>query len=373
MKTTARGSRKLFGVVRELLTSHGAKVSRLPVLAGAATLGALAMKPIASLLASLLLVMSASAQSDAKPGLLGQYFANSALTGTPALKRVDAQVNFDYGDAAPAPGLPADQFSVRWSGTVQAPATGKFTFITETDDGVRLWVDGRLLINNWTDHGPTEDKSPEFMMEDGKRYDIVMEFYESGGGAVAKLLWSGPSTLKQPIPSFRLAPKEVAPPGELDLTKLPADARGLVGQYFRGRDFAGKPALRLDPEIAFDWGEGSPNFGALGAEDFCVRWTGQVKAEKSGPHTFAVEADDGVRLWVNGQKLVDVWVDQAATEHKGEIQLEAGKSYDLVLEYYENSGFASAKLSWSAGGTEKRIIPATALLPKAVQGTGEKR
>ena len=333
------------------------------------------MKRIALLLASVMAVVPASAQSDAKTGLLGQYFANQTLGGPPALKRVDAQVNFDFGDSAPAPGLPADQFSVRWSGTVQAPATGRFTFITESDDGVRLWVDGRLMIDNWTDHGPTEDKSAEFMMEDGKRYDVVMEFYESGGGAVAKLLWSGPSTLKQPIPSFRLTPKEITGPGELDVAKLPADARGLVGHYFRGRDFAGKPALRLDREIAFDWGEGSPNVAGalLGAENFCVRWTGQVKAEKSGTHTFSVEADDGVRLWVNGQKLVDAWTDQSPTEHKGDITLEAGKSYDLVLEYYENSGFAVAKLAWSTDGAEKRIIPASALLPKLVKGQGEKR
>lgn len=322
--------------------------------------------------AALLAAFSAVAQPAAKTGLLGQYFKGVELAGAPALKRVDAQVNFDWPEA-PADGLPADQFSVRWSGTVQSPATGKFTFITESDDGVRLRVDGRLLIDNWTDHAPSEDKSPEFMMEDGKRYEVIMEFYENGGGAAAKLMWSGPSTLKQPIPSFRLTPKELAPPGELDVAKLPPDTRGLVGHYFKGREFAGKPAVRLDKEIAFDWGEGSPNVRGAGAEDFCVRWTGQVKAEKSGTYTFIAESDDGVRLWVNGLKLVDQWVDQGATEHKGELKLEAGKSYDVVMEYYENSGFASAKLSWSVDGAEKKIIPSSALTPKVITDKGQKR
>ena len=306
-------------------------------------------------------------------GLLGQYFKNTALEGAPALKRVDAQVNFDWGEGAPAENFPADQFSVRWSGTVQAPATGKFTFIMESDDGVRLWFDGKLLIDNWTDHGPTEDKTPELQLEGGKRYDIIMEFYESGGGAVAKLLWAGTSIMKQPVPSLRLAPKELAPPGELDVAKLPADARGLIGQYFKGRDFEGKAALRLDPEINFDWGEGSPNLRGIGADDFCVRWTGQVKTEKSGTYTFITETDDGARLWVNGEKLVDQWVDQAATEHKGEIKLQAGQSYDLVMEYFENTGFANAKLAWSVDGAEKKIIPAAALMPKLIKDKGAKR
>jgi len=323
-------------------------------------------------LAALLARPGAHAQNVTKTGLLGQYFKNLTLTGPPALKRVDAQVNFDWPET-PGDGLPADQFSVRWSGTVQSPATGRFTFTTESDDGVRLWVDGKLLIDNWTDHAPSEDKSPEIMMEDGKRYDIVMEMYENGGGAAAKLMWSGPSTLKQLIPSFRLTPKELAPPDELDVAKLPPDTRGLVGHYFKGRDFAGKPLLRLDKEIAFDWGDGGPGVRVGAADDFCVRWTGQVKAEKSGTYTFIAEADDGVRLWVNGQKLVDAWVDQGATEYKGELKLEAGQSYDVVMEYYENSGFAVAKLAWSVDGAEKKIVPASALMPKVITDKGQKR
>ena len=329
------------------------------------------MKRILLLLPALLFTCAAGAQTDAKSGLLGQYFKNMELAGPPALKRVDAQVNFDWPEA-PAEGLPADLFSVRWSGQLQAPATGKFKLILETDDGVRVWFAGKLVLDDWVDRAPAES-SVEVALEDGKRYDLIIEYYENGGGASAKLMWSGPSTMKQLIPSFRLTPKELAPPPELDPTKLPADARGLVGHYFRGRDFAGKPALRLDKEIAFDWGLGGPGVRGAGADDFCVRWTGLVKAEKSGTHAFVTETDDGVRLWVNGQKLVDQWVDQGATEHRGELKLEAGQSYDVVLEYYENSGDAVAKLWWSVAGAEKQIVPSSALTPKVLTDKGQKR
>ncbi len=329
------------------------------------------MKRNLLLLAALLAAFASFAQ-DGKTGLLGKYFRNMELSGAPAIQRVDAQVNFDWGEGAPAEGFPADQFSVRWSGQLQAPATGRFKLILETDDGVRAWFAGKLVIDDWSDRAPTESAA-EVVMEDGKRYDLIIEYYENGGGASAKLLWSGPSTLKQPVPSFRLTPKELKPPGDLDVTKLPADAHGLIGHYFKGREFTGKPALRLDPEIAFDWGEGYPGVRGIGADDFCVRWTGQVKAEKNGAYTFITETDDGARLWVNGQKLVDAWVDQGAIEHPGELRLEAGKSYDLVMEYYENSGFASAKLSWSVDGAEKKIVPASALTPKVITDKGQKR
>jgi len=147
---------------------------------------------------------------------------------------------------------------------------------------------------------------------------------------------------------------------------------GLLGQYFRNLTLAGPPALkRVDAQVNFDWAE-APAAGFPG-DQFSVRWTGQVKAEQSGTHTFITETDDGVRLWVNGQKLVDQWVDQGATGHQGEIKLEGGRSYDLVMEYYENSGFAVARLSWSVAGAEKKIIPSSALTPKIIVDKSQKR
>jgi len=88
-------------------------------------------------------------------------------------------------------------------GTVQPPASGTYTFFTESDDGVRLWVNGQQLVNNWTDHSRTEN-SGVISLTGGVKYAIRMEFYERGGDAVARLLWSGPSTAKAVIPQTAL-------------------------------------------------------------------------------------------------------------------------------------------------------------------------
>jgi YVTN family beta-propeller protein len=137
-------------------------------------------------------------------GLTAQYF-NGVDFNTLALTRVDPTVNLDVGDLSPAAGVGIDNFSVRWNGQVQPLYTQTYTFYTNSDDGVRLSVNGQQIINNWTDHGPTEDIGT-IALTAGTKYDITMEFYERGGGALATLSWSSTSQAKQIIPQSALYP-----------------------------------------------------------------------------------------------------------------------------------------------------------------------
>ncbi len=135
-------------------------------------------------------------------GLSATYYNNIDFTGT-TVARADPTVDFNWGSGAPAAGIAADTFSVRWTGQVEAQFTQTYTFYTQSDDGVRLWVNGQQLVNNWTDHSTTEN-SGTISLTAGQRYDIRMEFYENGGAAVARLLWSSASTPKAVIPRARL-------------------------------------------------------------------------------------------------------------------------------------------------------------------------
>jgi hypothetical protein len=135
-------------------------------------------------------------------GLNGAYFNNMNLT-SPGLERVDSSINFDWGSGSPDPKIEPNTFSVRWTGFVEAKSAGTHTFYTVSDDGVRLWVNNMLIIDNWTDHAPTENRGT-IALEAGKRYPIKLEYYENGGGAVARLLWSSPTQTKAVIPQERL-------------------------------------------------------------------------------------------------------------------------------------------------------------------------
>jgi hypothetical protein len=142
--------------------------------------------------------------SGSGTGLRGEYFSGKTLS-TSLLVRTDATVNFDWGSGAPAAAVPANDFSARWTGQVSPRFTGPTTFFTRSDDGVRLWVNNQLLVDNWTDHGPTEN-SGSITLTAGQRYDLKLEYYEAGGGAVAQLSWSSTCETKQAIATAQLFP-----------------------------------------------------------------------------------------------------------------------------------------------------------------------
>ncbi|MBU1059878.1 MAG: putative baseplate assembly protein [Proteobacteria bacterium] len=140
-------------------------------------------------------------------GLYGEYFDNSNLS-LRKLSRTDATVNFNWGNGSPDPLITNSTFSVRWTGWVHAPSSGSYTFFTLSDDGVRLWINGVLLINNWNNHSAIEN-SGSITLSGEKKYDIKLEFYENTGAAVIKLYWAPPGQSKHVIPTERLYPRNI--------------------------------------------------------------------------------------------------------------------------------------------------------------------
>lgn len=147
-------------------------------------------------------------------GLLGDYYANAFPTnpfvGSP-LVRTDSVVNFNWNSTSPDPSIPSVNYTVRWTGMVQPLFTEPYTFYTTTDDGVRLWVNGQLLIDHWVPQSPTT-WSGSINLQAGKLYAIEMDFFQAQGGAVAQLAWSSPSTAQAIIPVSQLYPITTLPP-----------------------------------------------------------------------------------------------------------------------------------------------------------------
>jgi YVTN family beta-propeller protein len=135
----------------------------------------------------------AAVVSSGSGGLLGEYFNNLTFIGTPALTRVEA-VNFGWGSGSPGTGIGTNNFSARWTGSVLAATTGTYRFRTVSDDGVRLWVNGVQVINNWSDHSATTNTSGTINLVAGQRVSIRLEYYEKGGQAVMRLRWLTPGS-----------------------------------------------------------------------------------------------------------------------------------------------------------------------------------
>ncbi len=124
-------------------------------------------------------------------GLKGEYFDNANFTDL-KLTRTDAQVNFDWGTGSPHASIGADTFSVRWSGVLLVPQTGNYTFSALTSDGVRLYINGQLIIDRFVEQSTRWTDSTPVYLTAGQYAEVYMEYYENTGSAVAKLKWTRP-------------------------------------------------------------------------------------------------------------------------------------------------------------------------------------
>jgi glucose/arabinose dehydrogenase len=144
------------------------------------------------------------ASGGATNGLIATYWDNMDFTG-PTITRVDPNVDFDWSSGSPAPSIGVNTFSARWTGRLQPKVSRTYTLYTQSDDGIRVWIDNALVINNWTDH-PLTENSTLIYLNAGQTYAIKVEFYENAGDATARLLWSATGLPKEVIPASQLTP-----------------------------------------------------------------------------------------------------------------------------------------------------------------------
>ena len=385
-------------------------------------------------------------------GLSAVYVDESGTS----VSRVDATVDFSWGLGSPAPSLKADGFSARWTGELEPRFSQTYTLTTLSDDGVRLWLDGKLVINNWTVHSAKQDTATVALVA-GRRYAVKMEFFERTGAATARLSWASQSQAKQVVPKTQLYPAVTAPPppanvapsvsltapaagasyaapgtvsigatasdsdgivnrveffangvllgadstapyeytwsgvaaGSYNLTARAIDddgaganssgrgitvtsppsapdgtGTGLSAQYFDTPDLSGSALTRIDPQVDFTWGTGAPA-ASINPDDFSARWTGELEPRYSQTYTISTISDDGVRLWLDGQLVIDNWAEHSSTEDTVSMALQAGRRYALKLEYFELGGAASARLLWASQSQSKQPVAKTQLYPAA--------
>ncbi|MBN2536103.1 MAG: hypothetical protein JXB88_24695 [Spirochaetales bacterium] len=159
--------------------------------------------------------------------------------------------------------------------------------------------------------------------------------------------WWGTGTEGTPGPTPTPTPGPTAPPGNGD---------GLLGEYYTGMNFDTLVLTRVDPAIDFDWGTGSPD-SSIPQDNFSIRWSGEIEPAYSETYTFYDYTDDGCRLTISGQTVIEEWTSEAPVEYTGTINLTAGQRYPIMVEFYEEGGEAVAQLSWSSNSRVKQIIP----------------
>jgi glucose/arabinose dehydrogenase len=281
---------------------------------------------LAALLAAALfaLLLAAPPQprvvSAATGAWTGKYYNNTTVSGTPVVTRNDGStlspLSFNYdGTTPPAPGVNAQGFSVSWSRTDTYTA-GTYRFTATADDGVRISVDGTVILDQFIDQVATTYFMDKTLAAGS--HTVKVDYYNRDNGGTINV------TIQ-------------------DVASLPP---GWTGQYYGNMTLSGSPAFtRNDPDqIDFQWNDKSPD-PRIPVDGFSIRWTRTINFQ-AGVYSFTTSSDDGARVKVDGVTILDHFVDQPVTTYTTNKTMTAG-NHTVVVEYYENGGGAEMHFSYA--------------------------
>jgi LysM repeat protein len=269
------------------------------------------------------------------PQWRGEYFNNAELAGAPSVVRNDATISFDWGIGWPNPRINADNFSVRWTRTLTFNA-GTFRLTARADDGIRVFVDNVLVIDEW--HAATTTTYTKDITLATGRHTFRVEYFEGIGAASAYFTWARINSSPGPTPM---------PGGP---TPTPGSGTGggsaWTACYFSNvnRDVSGQPTLcRIEPSIAVNWDRGSPD-PLITPDLFGARWTSS-QSFQAGTYRFFALVDDGVRLYVDDRLVIDEWFEHGGTTIFADAVLTAGL-HSVKVEYFEFGHSAQIFVWW---------------------------
>jgi hypothetical protein len=266
-------------------------------------------------------------------GWKAEFFPNRDLSGSPAVVQDVPEVNFNWGTGS-APGVSATNFSARFTRTINFNP-GTYRFRARSDDGVRVFVDGQPIINQWFIQSANTEYTADRSMYGNQT--VVVEYFQADGGAQLYFTFD-------PLSSSQTV--DGGGSGEWQAS------------YYNNTDLAGNPALiRREPRSSYpldqDWGYGSPASGIVNDDNWSARWVGNFNFDP-GDYSFQTRTDDGVRVYIDGLRVIDAWSD-GFKEPSNRFRRLGGGNHQITIEFYERGGTAFNRVWWwresgSSGG-----------------------
>jgi len=260
-------------------------------------------------------------------GWASTFYANRDLLGSPTVTDCVNQINFNWGGGSPYPQMPGTNWSARFERTINV-APGNYQLRTVSDDGVRVWQDGNLVIDNWAEQSPTERSTTVYLTG---AHQFRVDYFQGGGGS--SLIFSITPT----------SGGGSGGGGNIDINNA------WEANYWNNVSLSGGPAItRGEPHDRYpldrDWGDGSPVPGVIGNDNWSARWRGRFYFDP-GDYTFKARADDGVRVSIDGIRVLDGWTD-GHKEIQNTFRGVGSGQHEILIEYYERSGVAYNRVYW---------------------------
>lgn len=306
---------------------------------------------------------AARAADEKKPparGLKGEYFAGRNLDRR-ILERVDPSIECFWEGIAPAAEVPADEFSVRWTGWIKPPVKGRYKLVVACDDGVRLWIDGEQVIDRYVTGNRVTDCSLELSDEP---HAIRLEYFDAEGSGWIVLLWQHiDSPHMAVVPQEALFLDEASARTKVNKAALPKT--GLTAEYF-DKSFRRKFGTAVVPRTEALWVEGGPSWEY--PTDLCARYTGFLVPPATGKYKLSCYADDAVRVWLDDKPVIENRIDKRKIE-VAHVDLTAGTPCPLKIEFTDQAGWGSYYLHWTLpDGTQELSIPPERLFQTKLAG-----
>jgi hypothetical protein len=264
------------------------------------------------------------------------YWDNKDLDGTPVASDSTGVIDY-FWNGSPKDGVPSNDWSGRWTSFVDfSPGTYRIT--TRNDDGVRVYLGDKHVILDWNEHGVVNNEVTVSLL--GGSYPMAVDFFDDEGDAVLEVGWQLLGPPRSNLPDVTIIPSQPTPP-----PTPPIPQPNWLAQYWNNTSLSGHPTLtRVDPAINFDWGGGSPHPDIIDPDEFSARWSRSIYFE-TGTYQFTTQSDDGIRVYIDGDLIIDNWTEHALQTNTAEVTLAAG-THSVVVEYFEQKGLAVAKLTW---------------------------
>ncbi len=288
-------------------------------------------------------------------GLLAKYYPNTTFTtASPLWKRIDPIVNFDFSTGSPGGMVPTD-YSVTRTGTIQAYTNETYTFYVDTVDGVKLTVNGTVIINQLGQQNAAGAAQTTYTgtvaMTAGAKVAIQLDQWDSSNESSIKLSWSSPTVPKMIVPEAQLYPND--------------GHHGMDVSYYANATYTPPIALeRIEPDVYSDWSGGNPsNETTLPSDNFSDTWLGQVESPYTGNVIFCVDSDDDITVTVSGVQQLQRLNTTSTNKCTPNIAMTQGTLYPLRLDHVERSGGAYLKLRWQYGTVTERVPTANLYMP----------